>query len=122
MPTDHTIDFQGKGKPVARRRQTDFPPGLSWRDWFTAVGERFGFPIACLIAVSAGLTLAGRWFAIEIAKPVAERHIRFVDALESERSDDKKMLRDISEKLGELTNQQRLTNQILRKNGKGESP
>ena len=127
MTAEHTIGGDTKagrsdsrGHTLARKHPTDFPPGLSWRDWFTAVGERFGFPIACLFAVCAAVGMVCHWMAIEVVKPVADRHIRFIDVLESERSKDKDVLRDISGSIQDLANQQRITNQILRR-GEGVS-
>ncbi len=117
MPVDHSIDLE-KGKPLNAKRDVT-PKSDAWFDRGSHILERFGLPTLLLLAVLCAFGYGSWWIGNKILIPVAERHIQFVDTIEKERAGDKDLLREISSRLGELANQQRLTNQILRKNGQG---
>ena len=46
------------------------------------IAERFGIPFAVLVAVGYATWRGARWFGVEVAKPLTERHLKFLDAQE----------------------------------------
>src|SRR5262245_32583467 len=43
--------------------------------------QNFGFPVALLAVIFIALSRASVWFGKEIVKPLADRHVKFLDEL-----------------------------------------
>lgn len=121
MPTDQAIDL-GKDKPLNAAKRAQRPKSDGWFDRGVFILERFGLPLSMLIVVLVlGVKLIN-WGGEHVVIPITKRHIAFVDESEADRKQTQNLINELSKHMADLANQQRLTNQILRKNGKGESP
>lgn len=47
------------------------------------VAEKFGIPLALLIAIGVGFYKASRWVGVNMVLPIQVRHMLFLDRLES---------------------------------------
>ena len=51
--------------------------------FWVSVMEKFGIPIALLIAIAIGFYQSCRWIGINMVLPIQVRHMLFLDRLES---------------------------------------
>lgn len=57
------------------------------------IAQTLGIPVACLVALSLAVWAVLKWLAINVLKPLADRHVKFLDSVE--------------ERLGELADGQK---------------
>jgi hypothetical protein len=55
-------------------------------DWVDGI-KQLGFPVFIIVAGGFGLWRAMQWGAVNVIKPLVDRHIKFLDRLESFMSD-----------------------------------
>lgn len=48
---------------------------------FVEVVQQFGFPVGCVLFLGLAIWSVGRWAAKNIAEPVAQRHMAFLDSV-----------------------------------------
>jgi hypothetical protein len=51
-------------------------------EWFE-IARAFGLPVALLLMLLFGLRQTVRWLAVNILKPLVDRHLALIDALEA---------------------------------------
>lgn len=115
MPTDHSIDLKKGPQTLNAARRSAGPKSDGMFDRAVYLLERFGLPTGLLMLAAYVSGKAVVWGGDNIAIPITKRHIAFVDEAEKDRKQTQVLITEISQKLGELANQQRLTNQIIRK-------
>lgn len=90
---------------------------MTFDQWTNAAGT-LGIPAVILMASGLAFWKACRWLASDVIKPIANRHLSFLDALDIAISRVTSMSSQISETLSAQTTAIKSTNEKLDNHGK----